>query len=90
MAAGLPVVYCEASESAVAELVRNDREGLCVTAEPSALARALSGLLEDEEECDRLGRNALARAHEYDWDQIAERVERMYFDLLSGESKEGA
>ncbi len=75
MAAGLPVVYCESSESAVPELVRDGIEGICTAPDPSALARTLDRLLTDDAERSRLRTNALARAAGYDWDEIARQIE---------------
>jgi glycosyltransferase involved in cell wall biosynthesis len=82
MAAGLPVVYCESSESAVPELVRHGVEGLCCRPEPEALAAALERLLADREEWTRLHRNALERAAGYDWDEIARRIEATCWRLM--------
>jgi len=75
MAAGLPVVYCESPESAVPELVRDGVEGVCSAPDPQALAAVLERLLTDEAEWSHLRQNALARAGEYDWDEIARRIE---------------
>jgi glycosyltransferase involved in cell wall biosynthesis len=77
MAAGLPVVYCESPESAVAELVRDGREGICSPADPAALAEVLRRLLADDAERGRLRDAALARAAEFDWDEIARRMEEI-------------
>jgi glycosyltransferase involved in cell wall biosynthesis len=84
MAAGLPVVYCESPESAVPELVRDDVEGLCCAPEPETLAAALERLLSDDEEWERLRRNALARAAGYDWDEIARQIEETCERLVTG------
>jgi glycosyltransferase involved in cell wall biosynthesis len=75
MAAGLPVVYCESSESAVPELVRDGVEGICTAPDPAALARVLDRLLTDDVEWTRLRTNALTRAAGYDWDEIARQIE---------------
>jgi glycosyltransferase involved in cell wall biosynthesis len=85
MAAGLPVVYCASSESAVPELVRDGVEGIAVAAEPTALAGALAALLapQGEEERQRLSRNALVRAAQYDWDEVARRVEEICLGLTA-------
>ncbi len=56
MAAGLPVVYCESSESALSELVEAGVHGLSTAADPDALAAALDRLLSDDEERRRLAR----------------------------------
>ena len=85
MAAGLPVVYCKSSESAVGELVRDGCEGVAVDAEPGALAAVLTALLSPEGEAERrrLGANAMARAAHYDWDEIVQRVEEICLDLIA-------
>jgi len=75
MAAGLPVVYCESSESAVPELVRDGVEGICTAPDPAALASVLDRLLTDDVEWSRLRANALARSAGYDWDEIARQIE---------------
>ena len=86
MAAGLPVVYCESSESAVPELVRDGIEGICTAPEPAALARALERLLTDDAEQLRLRANALARAAGYDWDEIARQIEAACERAMTGRS----
>ncbi len=83
MAAGLPVVYCESSESAVSELVRDGREGICSPADPAALAGHLERLLGDERERQRLRAAGLARAAEFDWGEIAKRMEEIARDLAA-------
>jgi glycosyltransferase involved in cell wall biosynthesis len=75
MAAGLPVVYCESTESAVPELVRHGVEGLQCRPEPRELAEVLGRLLDDRQEWERLSANARQRAALYDWDEIARQIE---------------
>jgi glycosyltransferase involved in cell wall biosynthesis len=82
MAAGLPVVYCESTESAVGELVRDGREGIQSPADPEALAAILARLLDDDEERQRLANAARARAAEFDWDEIARRIEEIGAELI--------
>jgi glycosyltransferase involved in cell wall biosynthesis len=84
MAAGLPVVYCESSESAVPELVRDGIEGVCTAPDPAALARVLDRLLTDAAERSRLRANALARATGYDWDEIARQIEGVCGRAMEG------
>ncbi len=87
MAAGLPVVYCESSESAVPELVRDGVEGRCCAPEPGALAEVLGRLMTDGAEWRRLHENALARAAGYDWDEVARRIEKTCQRLVDGAPK---
>jgi len=82
MAAGLPVVYCESTESAVEELVRDGREGIQSPAEPEAMAAILARLLGDETERARLAAAGRARAAEFDWDEIARRMEEIAAELI--------
>ncbi len=84
MAAGLPVVYCEAPASAVGELVRDGREGLRARAEPAALAQALATLLADNALRARLADGARRRAQEYDWEAVATRFEALLAALVRG------
>jgi glycosyltransferase involved in cell wall biosynthesis len=83
MATGLPVVYCKAPDSALPELVRDDREGFGVVADPEAIAAALRRLLTDGGLWQRLHDGALARAQEYDWDHIVLRAEELYRGMLA-------
>lgn len=75
MAAGLPVVTCESTESAVPELVRHGVEGLQCRPDPRELAAVLERLLADRAEWERLSGNARERATLYDWDEIARQIE---------------
>jgi glycosyltransferase involved in cell wall biosynthesis len=83
MAAGLPVLYCESSESAVPELVRSGVEGIEVPADPEALANEIAALLADPARHARLAEAARERAAEYDYGEIARRIERLCEDLLA-------
>ena len=85
MAAGLPVVHCASPESAVRELVRDGIDGIEVAAEPGALAAALAALLAPagEKELRRLGCNAEERAAQYDWDEVARRIEEICAGLIA-------
>jgi glycosyltransferase involved in cell wall biosynthesis len=84
LATGLPVVFCASPESAVGELVRDGVEGLCVAADPNALAEALERLLGDEASISRLGRHAERRAREFEWEKIAARFEEIVRRATSG------
>jgi glycosyltransferase involved in cell wall biosynthesis len=81
MATGLPVVYCESPESALPELVRPGLEGICTAPEPRALAAALSRLLGDQKERERLARGARERSEAYAWEAIAKRLENLFLEL---------
>lgn len=86
MAAGLPVVYCESSESALGELVHPGVHGVCTPPEPDALAAALRALLDDPAEVRRLGENARAHAQRYDWASVAAEMETAFLSLLRPDS----
>jgi glycosyltransferase involved in cell wall biosynthesis len=85
MAAGLPVVYCDSPESAVAELVRDGVEGVRCAPDPHSLAAAISRLLEDQFEWDRMSVAARARAQAYDWGEIAARFEEIFTRVHSAQ-----
>jgi glycosyltransferase involved in cell wall biosynthesis len=86
MAAGLPVVYCESSESARSELVEPGGHGACTQPQPDALAMALERLLADPEEVRRLAENARRHAARYDWSAVATDMENVFLSLLAGDS----
>jgi len=86
MAAGLPVVYCESSESALGELVEPGVHGVCTPADPAALAAALERLLADPEEVRRLGDAARRHAARYDWSAVAAEMEAAFLSLLAADS----
>jgi glycosyltransferase involved in cell wall biosynthesis len=80
MAAGLPVVYCESSESALTELVEPGVHGLCTAPEPEPLAQAIGRLLGGEGEGERARMAEAAREHAsgFDWGAVAGRVEGVF------------
>jgi glycosyltransferase involved in cell wall biosynthesis len=86
MAAGLPVVYCESSESALGELVEPGIHGTSTPAQPAALAAALGRLLDDPDEARRLGDNARRHAARFDWSAVAAEMEAAFLSLLAADS----
>ncbi len=84
MAAGLPVVHCVSTESAVDELVRDGVEGVTAPADAAGLAATLGALLADEPRRRTLAAAACRRAAEYDYDRIAARFEAIASGLVSG------
>jgi glycosyltransferase involved in cell wall biosynthesis len=82
MAAGLPVVYCESSESALAELVEPGVHGLATAPEPPALAAALASLLADEPRRAQLAANAARHAERFDWAAVAVEMEAVFLEAL--------
>jgi len=82
-AMGLPVVATRIG--GVSEAVLDDQTGLLVPPrDPQALARAVMRLIENPElrrSMSREGRRFVAQR--YDWHKNAERVEELYYDLLS-------
>ena len=82
MAAGLPVVYCESSESALAELVEDGVQGVRTAPDPGSLAAALDRLLTDEGERRRLADNARRHAEDFDWGAIAAVTEAVFRKAL--------
>jgi glycosyltransferase involved in cell wall biosynthesis len=73
MAAGLPVVYCHSSESAVRDLVRDGVEGFAVHPEPAEIARVVGRLLSDSQCWGSLHNAALERSKAFSWDVVADR-----------------
>ncbi len=84
MATGLPVVYCESSESALNELVVDGLQGVAVPPDAEALSTCLERLLNDKPTWQKLSENARERAEGYGRDQVAERFEAILLELCSG------
>jgi glycosyltransferase involved in cell wall biosynthesis len=82
MAAGLPVVYCESSESALSELVLDGVHGLKTAADPESLAAGLQRLLADDAERLRMGDAARRHAEDFDWSAVAVRMEEVFRRVL--------
>lgn len=82
MAAGLPVVYCESSESALFELVEDGVHGVRTAPDPGALAAVLDRLLNDEGERRRLAENARRHAAGFDWSAVAEVTDAVFRKAL--------
>lgn len=82
MAAGLPVVYCESSESALSELVEDGVHGLRTAPDPESLAAALDRLLTNEGECRWFSDNARRHAEGFDWGAVAVATEAVFRKVL--------
>ncbi|MEO8505942.1 MAG: glycosyltransferase, partial [Acidobacteriota bacterium] len=84
MAAGLPVVYTRAADSAVSELVRDGVEGLAAEGNAESLAAALGALLTDPDRRRRLAENARTRARTYDWSVVGAQFEALIDRMARG------
>jgi glycosyltransferase involved in cell wall biosynthesis len=82
MAAGLPVVYCESSESALSELVLDGVHGVRTAPDPEALAAAIQDLLTDETKRQRMAEAARRHAEDFDWSAVAARMEEVFRGVL--------
>jgi len=86
MAVGCPVVVTP--EVGAAEIVRESGAGEVVDGDPSVLGPALARLL-----ADRAGRLAMGERgrrvvrERYTWPAVAERMEEVYREILSGRSE---
>jgi phosphatidyl-myo-inositol alpha-mannosyltransferase len=77
MAAGLPVVATDIP--GYREVVTHGVHGLLVpTRDPEALAAALVRVLTEPGLAERLGEAGRARAREFDWPNVVERLEELY------------
>jgi len=70
------------------EMVEYGKSGLIVPPkDPEALAEAIIKLLEDDELRKKMSRNALKRAEELSWDNIAKMYIKVYEEVLDERSK---
>ena len=76
-AAGLPVV--STATGGIAALVRDGDTGLIVPAgDPSAMAKAVTALLEDSDRARRMARRARREVEAYGWSRVRERWSAAY------------
>jgi len=81
MACGTPVVASQVG--GLAFLVQDGLTGYTVpVGEPAALADRLTKLINDPELRQRLGRQAAEFAHQYGWEVIAERIIKLFSEVL--------
>jgi glycosyltransferase involved in cell wall biosynthesis len=80
---GIPVVVCTGEENAMTELVDRPVKGRIAHARASDIANACRELL--EQLADAYQEPLRAAAADYDWPQIAKRLERVYEEAMSGE-----
>ncbi len=80
MALGCPPVAVDSG--AVADVIRDGIDGLVVDGSPAALAEGLIGLLDSDRLRRRLAGQARARAEEFSAGRMAERLTRVYDQLL--------
>ncbi len=85
MAAGLPVIGVDAL--AVPEYVKNNKNGYLVKpGDIKAMAEAILRLTESPERNERFGKTGLKLASKHDLPACAEKLERVYADVLAGNS----
>jgi len=77
---GLPIVLTQTPYNAACrELVKHEHNGLIVEHnKPEAIAEAIEKLYKDREFWERLSCNAKYATHFYSWDQVAEKIEKVY------------
>jgi glycosyltransferase involved in cell wall biosynthesis len=83
MAVGVPVVYLEAADSAVGEIVRDRIEGICVAADADSLAAAVRDLLRDENLRRTLGECGSLRARQFDSQIVASEIEPLLAAMMN-------
>ena len=81
-ASGIPIVASDVGGSA--EILRHEREALLVEAgRADALAKAISGLLEEKKFAEGLARKAKKRVEEFTMEKMASAYESLYKELFS-------
>jgi phosphatidylinositol alpha-mannosyltransferase len=89
MAAGRPIVASQIP--GYAEVLEDGAEGLLVPPKsPSALASALTRLLEDAQLRRRMGERGRVKAAAYDWSRVAERVLDFYEETIDAHMEDSA
>jgi glycosyltransferase involved in cell wall biosynthesis len=85
MAARLPIVA--SSVGGIPDLVKDGKNGLLVPpADATALAKAISALLEDKEKGKRMGEVGTKICQQYSTEAMVEKIDDLYQDLLERRS----
>ena len=88
MAVGKPIVA--SNIEGYASILTHGAEGLLVPPkDEKSLAQALTSLLNDEKLRQEMGAKGILKAKEYDWKNVAQRVEALYGKVLSEPQKRG-
>lgn len=88
MAVGKPIVA--SNIDGYASILSHGAEGLLVPPkDEKSLAQALTSLLNDEKLRRKMGAKGILKAKEYDWKNVAQRVEALYSKVLSEPRKRG-
>lgn len=85
MAAGLPVITVD--DPAYTDVIHEGVTGMLVKGSPTAFAKKLAVLLNDEELQRKLAAAALAKVGEYSIDHVAEQLEKLYKQLIAQNSR---
>jgi glycosyltransferase involved in cell wall biosynthesis len=86
MAMGTPVIA--AKRGILPELIEDGKDGLVVEDTPENLAEAIMLLVDNPELCQKMGRNARAKALDlFDLDKQAAKVENIYAEVLSRQAE---
>lgn len=82
MAMGKPVIGSHTG--GIAEVIEDKKSGLLFeTGNTSELAEKISCLLDNEKKAKKISRGAVRRAHQFSWENNAEKVTKIYKELLS-------
>ena len=82
MACGTPVVYCDAGNSAVSDLVPNGVLGFGADPSPGSIAEKVRILL-DPDIWRRFSHAGVCAANEYRWESVVDRVERVLREIVA-------
>jgi phosphatidyl-myo-inositol alpha-mannosyltransferase len=82
MAVGTPVVVTP--EVGAAEIVRSAGAGIVSGATPAELGNALSVMINDAAQRQRMADSAKVTARSFEWSHVAEQMERVYDSIACG------
>ena len=82
MACGTPVVYCDAVNSAVSDLVLDGVLGLRADPAPGSIAEKVRMLL-DPDTWQRFSHASVRAAYEYRWESVVDRVEEVLREIVA-------
>lgn len=81
MASGIPIIACESQ--GISELIVNDETGILVKEKNSKeIVSKIIRLIEEPEQYTKIREKALETVTEYTWEKAAEKLEKLYHNIL--------
>lgn len=82
-ACGLPVIAVDHPLGIDKRLILEGKTGFFVKLSPEAIAGKIRLILESDERKEKMSKNAVEFAQQYDWEKITNKIEKVYLELCT-------